>query len=47
MHGRPHRHFDGLQIETASFAASTKDEVQPLLYFARDFLADGFRCFFS
>ena len=47
MHGRTHSQFDGFQVETSRFATTGEDDAQQLLYFARDFLADGFRRFFS
>jgi len=47
MHGRAHRHLDGFQIETAALAAILKDDAQQLFYFARDFLLDRGRRFFS
>jgi hypothetical protein len=47
MHRRPHRHFDGFQIEVPGFAAPGEDGTQQLLYLARDFLADRFGRFFS
>ena len=47
MHGRAHSHLDGLQIQVSRLAAPVKDDTQQLFYFARDFLLDGFRRFFS
>jgi hypothetical protein len=47
MQGRTHGHLGRLQIETARLASLLKDHTQELIYFARDFLADGFRRFFS
>jgi hypothetical protein len=47
MHRRTHRHLDRFQIETPGLAAIFEDDVQELIYFARDFLMDGFGCFFS
>jgi hypothetical protein len=47
VHGRSHRHLDGFQIETPGLAPATKNDPQQLIYFARDFLADRLRCFFS
>lgn len=47
MQRRPHRHFDGFQIEAPGFAAPGEDGTQQLLYLARDFLADRFGRFFS
>ena len=47
MQGRAHRHLDGFQIQTARLAATGEDHAQQLIYFARDFLADRFRRFFS
>lgn len=47
MHSRAHRHLDCFQIQTPSLALATEDDVQELIYFTRDFLADRFRRFFS
>jgi hypothetical protein len=47
MHGRADRHLDGFQIEAAGLAAAAEQDAQELVYFARDFLADRFRRFFS
>ena len=47
MHGRTHRHLQGFQIQTSRLAAGTESDAQQLFYFARDFLLDGFRRFFS
>jgi hypothetical protein len=44
MHGRTHGHLHGL---TTGLAAATEDHAQELIYFARDFLADRRRSFFS
>jgi hypothetical protein len=47
MQGRPHGHLDGFQIQPAGLAPAGKDHAQKLVYFARDFLVDRFRRFFS
>jgi hypothetical protein len=47
MHGRAHEHLDGFQIQVARFAHAGEDGPQQLLYFARDFLLDSVRRFFS
>ena len=47
MHGRAHSHLDGFQIQTPRLAATVEDDAQQLVYFARDFLPDGFGRFFS
>jgi len=47
MHGRAHRHLDGFQIDTARLATTIEDDAQQLVYFARDFLPDRGRRFFS
>jgi hypothetical protein len=47
VHGRTHSHFDGFQIQAACFALAAENNPQKLVYFARDFLADRFRRFFS
>ena len=47
VHGRAHQHLDGFQVQMPCLSASVKDDVQQLVYFARDLLADGFRRFFS
>ncbi len=47
MHGRPHDHLGGLQVQVPRLAAAAEDDAQQLVYFARDFLLDGFRRFFS
>ena len=47
VHSRTHRHLDGFQIQTPGFAVAMKDDLQQLFYFARDFLLDRFRRFFS
>jgi hypothetical protein len=46
MHGRSHRHLDGLQIRAPRLAALVKDHAQHSIYFARDFLVDGCCRFF-
>src|ERR1017187_6309279 len=47
VHGRAHSHLDGLQIQVPRLTATAKDDAQQLVYFARDFLLDGFGRFFS
>jgi len=47
MHGRAHQHLDCFQIDVARLADANEDGAQQLLYFARDFLLDGVRRFFS
>jgi hypothetical protein len=47
MHGRTHRHLDGLQIQTPRLAAAIEDDAQESIYFARDFSVDNFDRFFS
>jgi len=47
VHGRAHRHFEGLQIQVPRFTATAKDDTQQLVYFACDFPLDRFRRFFS
>lgn len=47
VHGRPDQHLDGFQIQMSHLADAGEDGAQQLLYFARDFLVDGFRRFFS
>ena len=47
MHRRAHRHLDRFQIQPSAVAAVAQDHAEELLYFARDFLLDGIRRFFS
>ena len=47
MHDRPHDHLGGFQIQAPRLAAAVEDDAQQLAYFARDFLLDGLRRFFS
>src|SRR5271165_2575163 len=47
MHGRTHRHLDGLQIQTPRPAPAVEDDAQQLAYLACNFLLDRFRRFFS
>lgn len=47
MHRRTYQHLDGFQVQRARFAHAGEDGAQQLLYFARDFLLDGVRRFFS
>jgi hypothetical protein len=39
-------HLNGFQIQTPRLAAGVEDDVQQLVYVARDFLLDGFGRFF-
>ena len=46
MHGRTHGHLQGFQFPTPRLAVGVEDHAQKLVYFARNFLLDGFdRCF--
>jgi hypothetical protein len=47
MHGRAHEHLDRFQIDMPGLAQALEDRAQQLLYFARDFLSDRIRRFFS
>ena len=47
MHSRPQGHFYGFQIQPAILALVLPDHCQQTVYFARDFLLDSFRRFFS
>src|ERR1019366_5016381 len=47
VHGRAHRHLDGLQIQVPRLTATAKDDAQQLVYFACNFLLDRFSRFFS
>jgi hypothetical protein len=47
VQSRAHNHLDGFQIQSARLAATAEDDAQQVVYFARDLLADRFRCFFS
>src|SRR5216684_2885192 len=47
MHDRPHGHLGGFQVQVPRLTAAVEDNAQQLVYFARDFLLDGFRRFFS
>jgi hypothetical protein len=47
MHGSPHGHLDGLQIESAGLALVLKHKPEQGAYFPFDFLTDRFRRFFS
>jgi hypothetical protein len=47
VHGRAYRHLHRFQIQTPGLAPTVEDGAQELIYFARDFLADRFRRFFS
>jgi hypothetical protein len=46
MHGSPHGHLDGLQIECAGLALLLKDKPQKRAHFPFDFLPNRFRGFF-
>jgi hypothetical protein len=47
VQGGTHGHLDGLQIQSPSSSAAIEDDAQQLVYFARDFVTDRFRRFFS
>ena len=47
MHDRPHDHLGGLQVQVPRLAAAAEDDAQQFVYFARDYLLDAFRRFFS
>jgi hypothetical protein len=47
VHGRTHRCLDRFQIQTPGLAPAVENDAQELIYFARDFLTDRFRRFFS
>jgi hypothetical protein len=47
MHHRPHDHLGGFQVQVPRLAAPIENDAQQLVYFARDFLLDGFGRFFS
>jgi len=47
VHGRTHGRLDRFQIQTACLVSAAENNPQKLIYFARDFLADRFRRFFS
>jgi hypothetical protein len=47
VQGRAYSHLDGLQIQSPRPSAIVEDDVQQLVYFVCDLLADGFRRFFS
>jgi hypothetical protein len=47
MHYRPHGHLSGFQVQMPRLALAVEDDAQKLVYFARDFLLDSFRRFFS
>jgi hypothetical protein len=47
VHGGAHQHLGGLQFQVSCLAAAVENDTQQLVYFARDFLLDGFRRFFS
>ena len=47
MHDRTHDHLGGFQVQASRLVAAVEDDAQELVYFARDFLLDGFRRFFS
>src|SRR5216684_2556695 len=45
--GRAHSHLNGFQIQSSRLSAIVEDDVQQLVYFAGNLLADRFRRFFS
>jgi len=47
MQGRAQGYFQGFQFPTPRLTVGAKDHAQQLVYFARDFLLDGFGRFFS
>ena len=47
MHGGSQSAFDRLQIESSAVVALLKNHAQKSVYFAGDFLLDGFGRFFS
>jgi hypothetical protein len=47
MHGLPHEHLDGFQIDVPCLAAIREDLADQAIYFVRRFLLDGFERFFS
>jgi hypothetical protein len=47
MQGRTDRHLQGFQIQTPRFVAGAEGYAQQSFYFARDFVLDRFRRFFS
>jgi hypothetical protein len=47
VHGGANRCLGRFQVQVASLAMVLEDEVQQSVYFAGDFLFDGFRRFFS
>jgi hypothetical protein len=47
MHGRPHSHFRGFQIQPAVLMPVLQDHLQQTAYLARHFLLDRFGRFFS
>jgi hypothetical protein len=47
VHCRTNRHLDRFQVQASRLVAASEEDAQQLFYFARDFLADGLRRFFS
>ena len=47
MHGGPGGRLDGFQIELTAAALAAEDDLEQLIYFLGDFVADGFGRFFS
>jgi len=47
MQGRAHGYFQGFQFPSPRLTVGAEDHAQQLVYFARDFLLDGFGRFFS
>ena len=47
MHGLAHQHLYGFQIQAPGFTRTRELGLQQLLYFARDFMLDSLRRFFS
>ena len=47
VHGRAHERLQGFQFPTPRLAVGAENHAQQLVYFARDFLLDGFGRFFS
>jgi hypothetical protein len=44
---RPQSHLDRFEIQASGLATVLEDDPKQTAYFAFDFLADRFRCFFS
>jgi hypothetical protein len=47
MHRRTYQHLDGFHVQLARSAHAGEDGARQLVYFARDFLFDSVRVFFS